>query len=134
MGIHLAAGSEEWVTSQGGLGQCDQSPLSLQADAGVANKYRAVRTNGYASKREASRAAELKLLEKAGRITHLQEQVVFVLVPKSAGERAVTYRADFVYLENGQQVVEDTKGYRTPVYRLKRRLMQHIHDITIREV
>ncbi len=60
------------------------------------SKYGNRRTNGYASKREASRAQELRLLEKAGKIHNLREQVPFELIPKQDGERARKYVADFV--------------------------------------
>jgi hypothetical protein len=101
------------------------------------SKYRNKRTNGYASKREAKRAAELKLLEKAGEIKELREQVKFELVPKEGKERAVSYIADFRYQERvdnlWHDIVEDVKGFKTPIYRLKKRLMAHVHGIRIRE-
>jgi hypothetical protein len=106
-----------------------------------ANKYGNKRTNGYASKREAKRAEELKLLEAAGEIINLREQVAFELIPTQIGERACKYVADFVYEllpEDPKaapiRVIEDAKGYRDPVYRIKRKLMKHVHGITIREV
>ena len=90
-------------------------------------KYRAIKTNGYASKREAKRAAELKLLAKAGKIQELREQVVFVLAPSVViGGRKrpqMKYIADFCYIENGKAVIEDVKGVLTAVYKLKRHLM-----------
>jgi hypothetical protein len=105
------------------------------------SKYGNRRTNGYASAREAKRAAELKLLEKAGKIMNLREQVSFELIPKQNGERACKYIADFVYREipdDGlamrHETVEDAKGYRDPVYRIKRKLMLKVHGIRIREV
>jgi hypothetical protein len=100
------------------------------------SKYRNKRTNGYASKREASRAESLKWMEKAGDITDLKEQVEFVLIPKQDGERACKYVADFTYRHKGIDtlVVEDSKGYRDPVYRIKRKLMLHVHGIRVREV
>lgn len=97
------------------------------------SKYRSQRTDGYASKREARRASELELLERLGEIRGLQKQVSFELIPAQAGERAVRYIADFVYERQGTQVVEDAKGMKTPVYRLKRRLMKHLLGITIEE-
>ena len=93
------------------------------------------------SKREANRYVELSLRQKAGEITDLQTQVPFELIPaqrdtvtKKVLERAVHYVADFVYYEGGEKVVEDTKGYRTPDYILKRKLMLWIHGIRIREI
>lgn len=99
------------------------------------SKYRAVRTNGYASKKEAKRAGELKLLEQLGEISDLLKQVKYVLIPKDELGKEVSYTADFVYWDNGQQqtIVEDVKGFRTPVYKLKRRLMWHQYDIKIKE-
>lgn len=107
------------------------------------SKYNNAKYNGYDSKREAKRAAELKLLEKAGVISNLQEQVVYELIPsqyrivngkKKCIERAIKYIADFQYVENGNTVVEDAKGFRTEVYRIKKKLMLYFHDIQIKEV
>jgi hypothetical protein len=106
------------------------------------SKYGNKPTNGYASKRESNRAQELKLLEKAGKIENLREQVPFELIPKQNGERACKYVADFVYREipddpnvaMRRDTVEDAKGYRDPVYRIKRKLMLKVHGIRIREV
>ena len=101
------------------------------------SKYNAKRTtfNGrtYASKKEAKRSAELHLLEKAGLISELKEQVPYILIDKSEHGRAIKYVADFVYIENGKQVVEDTKGFKTDVYRLKKRLMAERYGIEIKE-
>ena len=96
-------------------------------------KYHAKPTEGYASKREARRASELKLLERAGKISELHEQVRFELIKKQNGEPARYYVADFTYMENGQLVVEDCKGYRTQVYQLKRAMMLDRHGIKVRE-
>jgi Protein of unknown function (DUF1064) len=90
-------------------------------------------TGGYHSKRESKRASDLKLLEKIGAISDLREQVRFEVIPKQDGERAAHYICDFVYLENGSLVAEDSKGFKTPDYILKRKLMKHVHGITVRE-
>ena len=97
------------------------------------NKYGNTKTNGYDSKAEARRAGELKLLERAGKISDLQEQVAYEIIPKQAGERAAHYVADFSYFENGELVVEDCKGFRTPTYILKRKLMLYTFGIKVRE-
>jgi Protein of unknown function (DUF1064) len=56
-------------------------------------------------------------------------------VPKQPGERAVEYRADFVYRDKvGELVVEDAKGVRTKDYVIRRKLMLSVHGIRIREV
>ena len=87
------------------------------------------------SKAEAARWQELQMLERAGEITELERQVEYELVPKQKGERAVKYIADFRYKDHeGKVVVEDTKGVRTPVYILKRKLMLRVHGIRVREV
>lgn len=91
------------------------------------------------SLREAKRYNELRILEKAGYITDLELQKSFVLITGrrwSDGKkhRDTVYRADFVYRENGEVIVEDAKGVRTPVYKLKKELMKDIYGIEIREV
>lgn len=102
------------------------------------SKYRAKPTviDGirFASRKEAQRYTELKLLERAGAISELRLQVPYELIPKHGRERAIKYIADFVYNEDGQTIVEDVKGYRTDVYKLKRRLMYERYGIEIREV
>ena len=96
-----------------------------------------IRVDGrlFDSKAEAARWQELQMLERAGEITELERQVEYELIPKQKGERAVKYIADFRYVDHeGNTVVEDTKGVRTPVYILKRKLMLRVHGIRIREV
>jgi hypothetical protein len=89
------------------------------------------------SKKEARRWMELCLLQRAGEISDLKRQVPFELIPKQEGERAVKYIADFVYTENGKQVVEDVKSPATkknPEYVIKRKLMRYIHNIKIKQI
>ena len=96
-----------------------------------------IRVDGrlFDSKAEAARWQELQLLERAGEITELERQVEYELIPKQKGERAVKYIADFRYKDHeGKTVVEDTKGVRTPVYILKRKLLLWVHGIRVREV
>ena len=57
----------------------------------------------------------------------------FVIVHKSKYGRELKYVADFVYYENGELVVEDTKGYRTELYKLKKRMVAELYDVEIRE-
>ena len=123
------------------------------------NKYgsKKVEVNGivFDSKKEAKRYQELLLLEKAGAIQNLQRQVKYVLIPaqreytneiytkgRKKGcfkkgkllERECSYIADFVYIENGKIVCEDTKGFRTKDYIIKRKLMLKVHGIRITEI
>ena len=97
------------------------------------NKFHNIPTGGFASKREARRAWELQMLERAGQITELRFQVPFEIVPACPPERAAVYIADFTYRRNGALVVEDSKGFRTAEYRLKKKLMNHVHGIRILE-
>lgn len=85
------------------------------------------------SQRELKRWGELKLLERAGHIKNLRRQVDFDLIPASCGLRKIIYRADFVYEEKGKTVVEDSKGFRDRTYKLKRRLMHWLHNVSILE-
>lgn len=90
------------------------------------------------SGKEYRRFRELRLLERAGQITGLRRQVKFELIPAQridgkVVERACSYVADFVYMENGQQVVEDAKGMRTQEYRIKKKLLLWVHGIRIKE-
>ena len=108
----------------------------------------------FPSKHEANRYCELKLLERAGEISDLRLQVDFELIPNQYQveerygkngkrlkdkqillERKVVYRADFVYTDkDGNQVVEDTKGFKTKEYLIKRKLMLYVHGIAVQEV
>lgn len=96
------------------------------------------------SVKEYSRWQELKLLQRAGEIHDLQRQVPFVLIPTQKDEhgkvleRELKYIADFVYLANDgtgwRRVVEDVKGLKTEVYRIKKKLMLYRNGIRIQEV
>lgn len=97
------------------------------------SKYGAQKTviNGvkYDSKKESKRGQELEYLEKIGKISNLQRQVKFELQPaftNNVGEkvRAITYVADFLYEDDGQKIVEDSKGFRTKEYILKKKMFQ----------
>ena len=98
-----------------------------------ARKVKAPDGQVFDSVKEYHRWGMLKLLERAGRISDLKRQVSYELIPKQQGERACSYVADFTYLEGGKLVVEDCKGFRTPEYRLKRKLMLWVHGIRIKE-
>lgn len=86
------------------------------------------------SKAEATRYSHLKLRERIGEITDLELQVRFPLVVN--GTKVTTYVADFRYREaaTGAVIVEDVKGVRTPVYRLKKKLMKAVHGIDVSEI
>jgi hypothetical protein len=88
----------------------------------------------FASKAEARRYSELLLLAKVGDITDLELQPRYPLIV--AGERIATYVADFRYVRAGKTVVEDVKSpaSRTPVYKLKIKLLQALHGIEVAEI
>lgn len=78
----------------------------------------------FASIAEMVRYNELKMLEKAGKISELKLQPKFLLIPKiKKGDRATYYIADFSYTRNGACIVEDVKGFKTAVYKLKIKLL-----------
>jgi len=91
------------------------------------------------SQKEYRRWCELSLLQKAGKITELERQVKFELIPAQridgkVVERACFYIADFVYSQDRKVIVEDTKGFKTKDYIIKRKLMLHKYGIRIKEV
>ena len=114
------------------------------------NKYhnRKVRTSDgheHDSRKEAVRWEHLKRLQEAGLIKDLRRQVEYILIPSQKEmvngkvktvEQPVEYTADFVYVdvESGKTVVEDSKGYRTRDYIIRRKLMRYILGIKITEV
>lgn len=122
------------------------------------NKYhsRKVTRDGmeFDSVKEYRRFCELSLLEKAGAITDLKRQVEFLLIPaqyeeyerysektgkrlkngRRCVEQQCIYIADFVYNMDGQKVVEDTKGFKTKDYIIKRKLMLWLKGIKIKEI
>lgn len=99
------------------------------------SKYRAVKTvvDGvtFDSKREAARYAELRLLEKRGFIRQLELQPEFRF--ELDGKLIFKYRADFRYFEGEGRVIEDSKGFRTPLYKLKKRLIEAAFNVRITE-
>lgn len=102
------------------------------------NKYNAHMFHGR-SDLERERAWQLKMLERAGEIHNLSEQVEFVLIPAQYEngkciERSCKYRADFTYWIGDKFIVEDVKGYKTDDYIIKRKLMLYLKGIRITEV
>jgi hypothetical protein len=99
------------------------------------SKYRNVPTvvdgTRFHSKREAARWSELRLLERAGKVAALERQVAYPVVMN--GVKVCSWLADFRYREAGETVVEDVKGCKTPLYRLKKKLVEAQYGITIRE-
>lgn len=90
------------------------------------------------SKKEANYYTKLKMLKDAGEISGLRLQEKFVLQEKftlyGKTYRAITYVADFVYKDDNGIHVVDTKGYRTEVYKIKKKLFMKKYGIEIEEV
>jgi hypothetical protein len=112
------------------------------------SKYRAkacqIEGIRFHSQREGRRYLELRQLEKAGEIVHLELQPEFRLyaaceLPIVEGRDPLklgVYRGDFRYVDarNGEVVVEDVKGFKTPLYRWKKKHVEAQFGIEIREV
>nr|UVN04809.1 MAG: protein of unknown function DUF1064 [Bacteriophage sp.] len=105
------------------------------------SKYHAKKTvvDGitFDSRREADRYLVLKGMEEDGAIEDLRRQVRYELVPAFDVDgrhyRPVYYVADFGYVEDGKEVVEDVKGMRTDVYRLKSKLFARRYGKAVKE-
>lgn len=95
------------------------------------------------SKKEGKRYLQLKEYERIGVISHLRLQVRYDLAPSQyvtgfngkqvCVRREIRYIADFVYILEGKEVVEDCKGFKTAEYKHKKILMEKIHGIIIKE-
>lgn len=147
----MNANRDSWTAYAERLGLVgpDVAPAELARPL-PGNKYHAepVHIDGvrFASRKEAARYLELRLLEKAGLIDQLECQPVFPLhvmeLWRSQAPIQITtcgrFTADFRYrdLATGEIVVEDTKSdpTKTEAYRLRKRLAECIHGIYVREV
>ena len=131
--------------------------INARGESKYKNRKKLVDGIEFDSAKEARRWSELKLLEKAGEISDLRRQVKFVLIEsqyeessevyqrgKNKGkpkrgkilEHECSYIADFVYTDEktGKTVVEDTKGFKTKDYIIKRKLLLERYKIRITEV
>ena len=105
------------------------------------SKYHARKTTvdgiTFDSRKEADRYLVLKGMEEDGIIEDLRRQVRYELVPAFDVDgkhyRPVCYVADFVYREDGREVIEDVKGVRTGVYQIKSKLFARRYGMSIRE-
>jgi hypothetical protein len=88
----------------------------------------------YASKREATAAAAFQALANGGLIKDYEEQKRITLVPGNGKLRPIVYVADFYYVDDRGAHVVDAKGFKTPVYRLKKRLAALLLHIEIEEI
>ena len=100
------------------------------------NKYNAKKTTvdgiTFDSAKESRRYQCLKLMEKAGEISGLELQPSFDIIVN--GHKICRYVGDFRYkLKNGEEILEDSKGVRTSLYLLKKKLMKATYNIVIYE-
>ena len=108
------------------------------------SKYKSKKVNTeegvFDSKKEYKRWLFLKEREKNGEISNLERQVMYQLMPRLTDENGkfkyhpIRYYADFRYTENGKVVVEDSKGMKTPEYKIKKKLLYWQYKIEINEV
>lgn len=114
---------------------CPQQGGGSSTKGSKKNKYGAkkvvVDDIQFDSQKEANRYIQLRYMMRSGLISDLRLQVPYEL--NAGGTHSLQYIADFVYLENGAEIVEDAKGFRTKEYRKKRRLMKEVHGIQIKE-
>ena len=102
------------------------------------HKYNAQKTiiDGivFASKKEATRYSELKFLELAGEITELELQPKFPIVINEI--KVGLYIADFRYKNKCETffTVEDVKGWKTPMYKFKKKIVEALYKIKITEI
>lgn len=99
------------------------------------SKYRSIKTTvdgiTFHSKKEAARYEVLRDEAASGVIQDLRLQVSFRL--EYNGLLICRYISDFTYIRNGSYIVEDVKGKRTPIYKLKKKMMKIFHNIDILE-
>jgi hypothetical protein len=135
-GIKLEAGETRISLEEFRRQQAEPVPKTVEKKKGGRfSKFNAIAVETeygrFDSKLEYQRFLELQLMERAGLISDLRRQIKYPLV---LGDTLVcTYIADFVYLKNGTEVVEDSKGFRTREYLMKKNLMKKIHNIEIFE-
>lgn len=101
------------------------------------HKFNATRTEidgiWFDSKKEAAEYGKLKLLERIGKVQQLELQPAFELHAPS-GEVLGKYKADFRFIDQeGRSRVVDVKGVKTPVYRLKKKMVEAEYGIRIEE-
>lgn len=109
------------------------------------NKYKARKTTidgiTFDSQAEADRYQQIKLLQRAGEVKSFELQPAFEIIPAyhhpvtGKKVRAAYYIADFkITWRDGRVTVEDVKGMKTPVYKLKKKLIEAKYGILIEEV
>jgi len=102
------------------------------------NKYRAKKTEVdgimFDSKKEAKRYQALCADPSVTSLT-LQPKYDLLAHDLQTGQpvKVGFYKADFKYLHNGEEIVEDVKGVKTPIYRLKKKMVEATHGIEIKE-
>lgn len=111
----------------------EQASKKTQKRSKYGNKKTEVDNVVFDSKAEATRYNQLKLLERGREIRGLVLQPRFPI--EVNGQKVCTYVGDFSYTNSytGEFFVEDTKGMKTPMYNLKKKLMKAVYNIDIIE-
>lgn len=99
----------------------------------IRHKYNAILTEidniKFDSKKEASHYQNLKLMKKNGEVIFFLRQVPFHLPGN------VKYVCDFqVFWSNGEVTFQDVKGYKTELYKTKKKIVESLYPITIHEM
>lgn len=97
------------------------------------NKITEIDGKKFRSKFEAKRHKELKILEERKEINNLLTQVPFIIFDSFTDKNGIKhsgikYIADFTYYKNGYFIIEETKGYETAYYKMKRKLIIKMID------
>lgn len=122
------------------INEIPRPPEATRKKSKFGNEPVTIDGHTFPSTKEGNRYQELKLMQRAGVIKSLKIQVPYQLLPPQRDEsgklieNGVKYIADFVYKKNGKLIVEDAKGYRTPEYKIKKKMMLFFWDIRIKEV
>ena len=123
------------ICSECGFGNSQRSNKCAVCGHGL-SKYRNVkiRLDGFVfdSRKEATRYEELRLAQKAGKIEDLRVHPRYLILVNNM--KICTYEADFEYTDRKAIIVEDTKGIKTRIYAIKKKLMLAVKGISIQEV
>lgn len=121
-----------WTEAELSQVQGKRAPLESTKPSKYRNRKTVIDGLTFASVKEGRRYVELKNMQQAGIISNLRMQVPIACILN--GIKVCDWVADFTYSDQaGNPIYEDVKGYRTEVYRLKKKLVFVCHGIEILE-
>lgn len=124
-----------WTTSDLKRHTQKESMKTIQKQPKYRNIKKEVDGIVFDSKKEAGRYLQLKAMQNAGLISDLKYKKSECTYPISIKDKLICkYIPDFIYVRDSELIIEDAKGIKTAVYRLKKKLMKAIHGIEIKEV